>query len=738
MNKKPVLYFFLSAYIVGNLVLIFIQYNWAKNLDTLIDGNEQLIDEFSVSGQLKELERDVLSVESRIRGTINTNDTTFIVGLDEEMANVKTRLLLLRKAIGRDSLTQPVNGLEQLVNQKLQYSRLLLQTLYQNGKAAAEDLIATQRGKRLTDSIFLTVRNIVEDRQQQLTTLTSAINTSGSNALRLGLVLIASVLVSGAFAFWYIINTVRRQQSLIRQLSISQKRERESARVKENFMANMSHEIRTPMNAILGFTNLLQRRPGLDAESVQYIQTIQRSGENLLMIINDILDLSKIEAGMMRIESAPFSLRGLLHSLETMFRPRAGDKGLRLQTSVDESLPDALEGDAVRLTQILVNLVGNAIKFTNEGEVHVIVKSSGQQGNRIEVKFTVSDTGIGIEKEKLASVFDRFQQAEGSVTRRYGGTGLGLAIVKDLIDLQNGTIGVESEPGKGTRFSFALPYQLSSAEMEPELAGPLQAEAEPQLQKLSVLVVEDNEINQSLLKTIFRQWQVKVEIANNGSEALDWLQRQAFHLVLMDIQMPEMDGYTATQKIRNELNLTVPIVAMTAHAMAGEREKCLGYGMNDYLSKPVREPQLRKLLLRYANALPPEPAGANEAATEAPAGYRYIDLGYMKEVSGGDSSYEKLVTEQFLELLPADLATMKAAWQQGDRETVKRTAHNLKTTISVMGLNPLLQPYLDALEYGELEEDEFQRTFASLANFSAAAMEEASAYYASLSGGVRP
>jgi signal transduction histidine kinase/ActR/RegA family two-component response regulator/uncharacterized protein YihD (DUF1040 family) len=732
MNRKSILYFLLAAYIIGNLLLIFIQYNWAKNFDTLIEGNQKLVEEFSFSGRVKELERDVLSVESRIRGTISTNDTVFIVGLEADIVDARNSIRQLRTVLAEDSIASDINTLESLVNDKLLYSRRLLETYHTQGKAAAENLIATQQGKRLTDSILLLTRNMETVRQQELTAVTATINTSGANALRLGIILIASVLVSGAFGFWYVINTIRRQQGLIRQLHLSQKKERESARVKENFMANMSHEIRTPMNAILGFTNLLQRRPNLDAESKQYIQTIQRSGESLLTIINDILDLSKIEAGMMRIESAPFSLRGLLHSLETMFRPRASEKGLDLETVIDGQLPDVLEGDAVRLTQVLVNLAGNAVKFTNEGHIRITVEKKAQQDNQLEIGFTVADTGIGIAKEKLATIFDRFQQAEGSVTRRYGGTGLGLSIARDLIKLQNGTIAVESEPGKGTRFYFTLHYRLTPALSKTETQSTQLPASDSQLQNLSVLVVEDNQINQSLLTIILRQWGVKSEIANNGREALDKLQQQQFHLVLMDIQMPEMDGYTATQKIRAEMQSAVPIVAMTAHAMAGEREKCLSYGMNDYLSKPVREEQLYQVLLRFAKVAGASGPVPKDGPLPTISEYRYIDLGYMREISGGDASYEKLVTEQFLELLPADLAGIETAWQQGDTATVRRLAHNLKTTISVMGLNKLLHPYLNALEYEQLTNEDFQQGFAALQQLSEAAMVEARTFYASL------
>src|SRR4030095_1594590 len=352
------------------------------------------------------------------------------------------------------------------------------------------------------------------------------------------------------FSFSYVAYKVRQQQHLITRLNISEKKAKVAAQAKENFLANMSHEIRTPLNAILGFTNLLQRRD-LDKESKGIILTIQRSGENLLAIINDVLDLSKIEAGMMRIESAPFSIRGLIHSIETMFLLKAAEKQLLLTTSVNSDMPDTLEGDATRLTQILVNLLGNAIKFTSSGNIAVRVEKNGITDNTVNTLIKVSDTGIGIEKEKLNTIFERFQQAEDTVTRRYGGTGLGLSIVQELVLLQHGAITADSRPGTGTTFSITIPYKISSEIITP-VSKSLPEEIETGFDDVKVLVVEDNEINQSLIRHLFDSWNLAFEIAGNGKEALEKLTYRHYDLVLMDIQMPEMDGYSATQEIRRD------------------------------------------------------------------------------------------------------------------------------------------------------------------------------------------
>ena len=422
----------------------------------------------------------------------------------------------MQKISDDDSTVKEVDQLDSLVQIKLKFNKEILDSFYLKGKSAAEKLIATNRGKRLNDSILLLAQNIENTRQQILTKLTISNDNNGQKAQQFNTILFALVLICGAGLFWYIIITIRKQLSLIEQLNISEKKVKESAQVKENFMANMSHEIRTPMNAILGFTNLLQRK-NLDEESKEYVQTIQKSGENLLAIINDVLDLSKIEAGMVRIESAPFSVRGLLHSIGVMLKPKADEKQLQLVVDVAEAVPDILDGDATRLTQILVNLVGNALKFTDKGTVSIRITNDGVSGNVINTGITVSDTGIGIEKEKLKHIFDRFQQAEDSVTRKYGGTGLGLSIVKDLVLLQNGTIDVQSEPGKGTSFKLIIPYKISGDKVISNLPGETSLGGQADFENICILVAEDNEINQSLIKHLFKSWNLKYELAKNGT-----------------------------------------------------------------------------------------------------------------------------------------------------------------------------------------------------------------------------
>ncbi len=363
-------------------------------------------------------------------------------------------------------------------------------------------------------------------------------------------------------------------------------------KVKEQFLANMSHEIRTPMNAIIGFTGFMNKT-SLTSEQKQYLEVIKTSGENLMVIINDILDFSKIQSGKIIFEQIELQLPQIMSAVNELLLPKAIEKNIKLSYSIDPLIPEYLIGDPTRLTQILINLIGNSVKFTEKGEVKTNVEFLGCDDQNVELQFTVSDTGVGIPREKLDFIFEGFSQASSSTTRQFGGTGLGLAIVKQLIELQDGEIKVKSKQGIGSEFSFKIKFMnrnIISPKSDPdelvsfEQMGPLD--------NLRVLLVEDNKFNQMLASKILSDWNCVVEVADNGRIALEILENSDFDIILMDIQMPEMDGYEATRCIRNNFKSPknhIPIIALTAHAISGETDRCHNAGMNDYISKPFNE-----------------------------------------------------------------------------------------------------------------------------------------------------
>lgn len=369
----------------------------------------------------------------------------------------------------------------------------------------------------------------------------------------------------------------------------------ESNKLKEAFLANMSHEIRTPMNAIIGFSDILSKC-ALGEHEKEFVRTIKSAGENLLTIINDILDISKIEASMMTFEEHIFSVNEMFASLNVMLLEKAKEKNLELTFSCDPDVPAHLLGDPTRLTQIIINLAGNAIKFTPKGKVAVSVKVKNNTGDALLpeqtlLEFSIRDTGIGIPPDKLAHIFERFRQAESHTTRKYGGTGLGLSIAKQLVELQGGVLTVKSEFKVGSEFSFCIPYMISGVVSRVTESTAKKYNVQ-ELDKLSILLVEDNQLNVKLILSLFSEHNLKVQVAENGSVAIEKLKEHKFDIVLMDMEMPVMNGYEAAFAIRSELKSDIPIIAMTAHAMAGERERCLGLGMNDYISKPINANQL--------------------------------------------------------------------------------------------------------------------------------------------------
>lgn len=379
-----------------------------------------------------------------------------------------------------------------------------------------------------------------------------------------------------------------------RELEKQKKKAEEATQVKAMFLANMSHEIRTPLNGIIGISKILEES-NLKENQKELAEIITTSGENLLNIINDILDFSKIESGQIQLEDIDFNVFKVISNIVKLLQFNAEKKGLKIIVDVDKSIPDTLTGDPFRLNQIITNLVNNAIKFTEKGEVRISVELMNAEKKEVELMFKIADTGIGISKEGIKKLFKEFSQTENSTSRKYGGTGLGLAICRNLTSLMGGKIGVNSEPGKGSEFWFNLKFnfkvkKMTATNKKVDIPG-----------DIKILYAEDNPVNQKITQLLLKKIGVKCDIANDGNEAFEKYRENEYDLILMDMQMPDLDGIGATKKIRNHENENsekdpVCIVAVTANAFSEDRQKCIEAGMNDFISKPFKESELKRVI----------------------------------------------------------------------------------------------------------------------------------------------
>jgi PAS domain S-box-containing protein len=490
-----------------------------------------------------------------------------------------------------------------------------------------------------------------------------------------------------------------KSEAAARDLEASLKKAEEANKAKGDFLANMSHELRTPMNGVLGMAQLLADT-ALDTEQRECVSTINGSAENLLMLLNDILDFSKIEAGALQLEHLAFDMRDALNGTVNLLRSQADKKQIALVSNITPFLPEYVWGDPGRTRQILTNLLGNAIKFTNAGHVRLVtdihIEDSGDW-----LHISVEDTGMGIPAAKLDEIFDKFTQADASVTRKYGGTGLGLAITKQLVSLMGGRIGVESAEGKGSTFWFTIPCkpasqndvlrprEQSSAECEYATVRMPVAEAR-------VLLVEDYPVNQMFAMKLLRKFGFcHIDLAENGVEAIQKYRTNMYDVIFMDCQMPELDGYQTTAKLRlleEGTTLHTPIVAMTANAMMGDREKCLKAGMDDYISKPLRAEHL-KAIIRHWFEIPDEKAQTSIAvvnSAQAPSATdAIVDLEQLRMFTDGDPEEERALFELFLEQAHEMIILLEQSKQTGDNERWKSAAHRFKGSSGNLGANRL-------------------------------------------------
>lgn len=458
----------------------------------------------------------------------------------------------------------------------------------------------------------------------------------------------------------------------------------EAVKIKQQFLSNMSHEIRTPMNAIVGFTKVLLKTDLSDKQR-EFLVAIKLSGDALIVLINDILDLAKVEAGKMIFEQTPFKMESSITSMVHLFESKIQEKNVQLKLVYDPLIPPILIGDSIRLHQIIINLLSNAVKFTSKGEITISVLIMNETDEYMTISFSVADTGIGISESSLVTIFENFQQASNNTSRLYGGTGLGLAIVKQLVESQGGNISVKSQLDKGSVFTFELEFKKSNFNTIPNIEI---TEIAPEHTSIKILVVEDMMLNQLLMKTLLDDFGFERDIASNGKIAIEKMKTTQYDIILMDLQMPEMNGFEATEYIRNTLHSSIPIIALTADVTTVDLEKCMAFGMNDYIAKPIDERLLYSKIVNLVKKTEVQDTGVQEGqlkSVEQPK--KSINLDYLMHRTKSDPAIMIEMISIYLEQTPPLIFAMKESFQNKDWVGLHSAVHKLIPSFSIMGIH---------------------------------------------------
>ncbi|MDF1517955.1 MAG: response regulator, partial [Lutibacter sp.] len=502
----------------------------------------------------------------------------------------------------------------------------------------------------------------------------------------------ADETISGVTIISYEVTThITTKEELIEAKSQAERKTQiaeDAMKAKQQFLSNMSHEIRTPMNAIIGFTKVVLKTI-LNENQREYLNAIKTSGDSLIVLINDILDLAKVDSGKMCFEQTPFKMWESFAASLQLFEVKTQENNTELIIEYDQKIPEVLLGDPMRLRQIILNLMSNAVKFTSGGKINASIRLLKEDKKKVTLEFAIADTGIGIPSVQMATIFENFQQASTGTSKMYGGTGLGLAIAKQLVESQGGSIAVKSKIDEGSTFSFIMSFQKTKNGVT-ENAETQNNPSETEPKNMKILVVEDIALNQLLMKTLLNDFGFLHDFASNGKLAIEKLQNNDYDIILMDLQMPEMDGFEATDYIRNMMKSDIPIIALTANVTTADLEKCKSVGMNDYISKPVEEKILYKKivdLVKKSTALKANEAKDNSSSIEKFEKLKCTDLSYLKQRTKSNNKLLMEMISLYLEQTPSTLSAMKQSAADKDWPSLYKAVHKLIPSFSIMGID---------------------------------------------------
>jgi len=684
MQKRNYNYFLLIFFAFLLVVsIIFTQTLTDKATQALQRGNIEAVETFKTNNEMQHLVNLSFTLQSRF-SQMNDADKVFPLDiLGDSLTLFGYNANVLNDAVVRKGNIPNLKSLMEAVNAQLNSSYAILDARQQKDMTLLDSLTNALMRSKPAENVYhygVLVEKFLEN-QLQKTLVTNSTHASQLSAYNR----VLSVAAVIAVLIFTTIIVIRQWQQLvlIKELRVAREAAVKSKNAKDEFLANMSHELRTPLNSLIGFGNLLSDTR-LDHTQKEYTNTIISNGYNLLHIVNDILDFSSIEAGKLRIKRIPFNLPELFKDLKRMFSAIVSEKKLTYHWDIDPQVPQIIKGDPERLKQVLVNLINNAIKFTSYGGVHIHVGVLPSEEEEVhQLVFSVKDTGEGIPKEKIDLIFERFEQLEQMTTRQHGGTGLGLSIVKSLVESMGGSVSVNSEIGLGSKFTFTAFFE--KAVEAPVAASKNAGKPVADFSGYTALVVEDNAANRMLLKHLLRKYNLNIELAENGLEALERIQEKHYDLILMDIQMPHMNGYKAISTIREELHINTPAIAMTAYVMENEIKRCFAAGFNDYISKPMEESDIIDKILKWM----PE---RTEGQLHTAAAGATDDLDFFRQLVGGDEAIMQDLLAEIRNQWSLDKDALRTAAAAKDTSEVARILHRVKSTFSALGPNhPILQ-----------------------------------------------
>lgn len=666
------------------LLILAAQLFTIKNIRGLKTGNQEAAVIFTINNRLQEIVNTAAVLETRVsRGDTDKNN---MQTLTDSLAAMGYNISVLEKLNVDSATDHNFIRLNTFIRRQVAASFKVMEATASGNAALKKLYIDSLAALNTGDSIYQTAINIEKGLEAKLKNTFNS-NTEASEKLStlnkiFAIIAIVAILILGTI----IINRHLRQVSLITALEKANEEVKKSAMIKDQFLANMSHEIRTPLNAIKGFSRLLQQTT-LNADQQKFSEIIEDSSNNLLNLVNDILDIAKIEAGKMVVEQKEFDLKRMLQTLESMFMNTAKEKQLDFSWSIDDDVPQFLVGDPDRIYQILVNLVSNAFKFTDKGFIRVRVSNSSENEKDLILHFSVQDTGIGIPLKKHELIFERFQQAGNPQENIQKGTGLGLAIVKNMASLLGGSVTVKSAEGEGSVFTVALPFAKNNSDNAIVENMDAADGSAVTFTGARVLVAEDNNVNQLLISRLLKQYGIKPVIVANGMQVLELLKDQHFDLLLLDIQMPLLDGYKTCAVLR-ETDNSLPVVAMTAYVMDAEKEKCRAAGMNDYLAKPLDETRLKEILLKYLSGTVKPVAATDEINNNA----------FLLQLAGGDEQMAEIILTQVKKEIPAEIEKLKLITSEKNIAALPAVCHHLISSISPLGNNSLVMKKIMVLQ----------------------------------------